>query len=175
MNFHDWLNSACRALKIQLTCRKFRQNLFSKSIKLNNFQFERKICGSLEKYDKAYDRINTKASSTANRLKRINRVYHKVTTTDDPVIRSVRSPLSCLFHIHRNDLHFLIAKIACQNRRKRFCYWLYNSHVNVLQSLRLSMGHCCFGKFDIWVYSSTWFIILRNYLFRNRKLEQKYF
>jgi translation initiation factor 3 subunit D len=45
-----------------------------------------KICGSLEYYDKSYDRINTKSSV---KLKKINRVYHKVTTTDDPVIRQL--------------------------------------------------------------------------------------
>lgn len=46
-------------------------------------------CGSLEYYDKTYDRLNTKTSLNTSRLKRINRVYHKVTTTDDPVIRSL--------------------------------------------------------------------------------------
>lgn len=45
-----------------------------------------KICGSLEYYDRTYDRINTKLPK---KLNRINRVYHKVTTTDDPVIRSL--------------------------------------------------------------------------------------
>lgn len=48
-----------------------------------------KICGSLEHYDRTYDRLNTKTSVNTSRLKRINRVYHKVTTMDDPVIRSV--------------------------------------------------------------------------------------
>jgi len=43
----------------------------------------------LEYYDKTYDRMNTKVTTSINRLKRINRVYHKVTTTDDPVIRSL--------------------------------------------------------------------------------------
>ncbi len=46
-------------------------------------------CGSLEYYDRTYDRLNTKTSLNTSRLKRINRVYHKVTTTDDPVIRSL--------------------------------------------------------------------------------------
>jgi len=50
-----------------------------------------KICGSLEYYNKLYDRINTKTSSATgeNKLKRLNRVYHKVTTTDDPIIRQL--------------------------------------------------------------------------------------
>ena len=48
-----------------------------------------KVCGSLEYYDKNYDRINTKVITATNKLKRINRAYHNVTTTDDPVIRSL--------------------------------------------------------------------------------------
>ncbi|CAH1795586.1 unnamed protein product [Owenia fusiformis] len=41
-------------------------------------------CGSLEFYEKNYDRVTTK---NEKRLRRINRIFHKVTTTDDPVIR----------------------------------------------------------------------------------------
>jgi translation initiation factor 3 subunit D len=44
----------------------------------------------MEYYDKAYDRINTKTAAHLNRLKRVTRIYHKVTTMDDPIIRSVR-------------------------------------------------------------------------------------
>ncbi|XP_064617804.1 eukaryotic translation initiation factor 3 subunit D-like [Liolophura sinensis] len=43
-------------------------------------------CGLLELYDKTYDRVTTKSE---RRLKRINRIFHKVTTTDDPVIRQL--------------------------------------------------------------------------------------
>lgn len=45
-----------------------------------------KICGSLETYDKMYDRVTTK---NEKRLQRINRIFHKVTTTDDPIIRQL--------------------------------------------------------------------------------------
>ncbi|TRY68259.1 hypothetical protein TCAL_03825 [Tigriopus californicus] len=41
-------------------------------------------CGALEYYDKIYDRVNVK---NAQPLKRIDRIFHTVTTTDDPVIR----------------------------------------------------------------------------------------
>ena len=41
-------------------------------------------CGSMEYYDKAYDRVNVKSEKP---LKRIDRVFHTVTTTDDPIIR----------------------------------------------------------------------------------------
>lgn len=43
-------------------------------------------CGAMEIYDKSYDRVTTK---NERRLKRINRIFHKVTTTDDPIIRQV--------------------------------------------------------------------------------------
>ena len=44
-------------------------------------------CGKLEYYDKMYDRITTKSEK---KLARVNRLFHKVTTTDDPIIRKVR-------------------------------------------------------------------------------------
>ena len=43
-------------------------------------------CGSMEHYEKAYDRINVKNERP---LKRIDRVFHTVTTTDDPIIRKL--------------------------------------------------------------------------------------
>merc|ERR1712088_1221770 len=42
--------------------------------------------GSLEFYDKIYDRVNVKSE---RQLKRIDRVFHTVTTTDDPIIRKL--------------------------------------------------------------------------------------
>merc|ERR1712179_360854 len=41
-------------------------------------------CGGLEFYDKIYDRVNVKNERP---LKRIDRIFHTVTTTDDPIIR----------------------------------------------------------------------------------------
>ena len=43
-------------------------------------------CGSLEYYDKIFDRVNVKNEKP---LKRIDRIFHTVTTTDDPVIRKL--------------------------------------------------------------------------------------
>lgn len=48
--------------------------------------FCRYMCGSLEFYDKSYDRITTKNEVP---LVGVNRIFHKVTTTDDPIIRKV--------------------------------------------------------------------------------------
>lgn len=45
-------------------------------------------CGALEHYDKAFDRITTR---NEKQLKSIKRIFHTVTTTDDPVIRKVSS------------------------------------------------------------------------------------
>jgi len=45
-----------------------------------------KCYGTLESYDKQYDRVTVK---NEKKLERINRVFHKVTTTDDPVIRQL--------------------------------------------------------------------------------------
>jgi len=42
--------------------------------------------GSLEFYDKIYDRVNVKNEKP---LQRIDRIFHTVTTTDDPVIRKL--------------------------------------------------------------------------------------
>ncbi|EAT38179.1 AAEL009902-PA [Aedes aegypti] len=41
-------------------------------------------CGTLEYYDKTYDRVNVKNEKP---LQRVDRIFHTVTTTDDPVIR----------------------------------------------------------------------------------------
>ncbi|KAL7646022.1 UNVERIFIED_CONTAM: hypothetical protein RMT77_002923 [Armadillidium vulgare] len=43
-------------------------------------------CGSMEYYDKAYDRVTVKNDK---KLQRINRIFHKVTTTDDPIVRQL--------------------------------------------------------------------------------------
>ncbi|EDO35013.1 predicted protein [Nematostella vectensis] len=45
-------------------------------------------CGSVEYYDKAYDRVTTKNEVP---LVGVNRVFHKVTTTDDPIISKLLS------------------------------------------------------------------------------------
>lgn len=50
------------------------------------FPVNRLCCGSLEYYDKSYDRVNVKNEKP---LQRIDRVFHTVTTTDDPVIRKL--------------------------------------------------------------------------------------
>lgn len=45
------------------------------------------VCaGGLEFYDKTYDRVNVKNEKP---LRRIDRIFHTVTTTDDPVIRKL--------------------------------------------------------------------------------------
>ncbi len=45
------------------------------------------FCGALEYYDKVYDRVTPKVDRP---LKRTNKVFKSVTTSDDPVIRCAR-------------------------------------------------------------------------------------
>ncbi|XP_041363461.1 eukaryotic translation initiation factor 3 subunit D-like [Gigantopelta aegis] len=63
---------------------------FPRLTKLNLPQIEESKdlvkCGAMEYYDKKYDRVTTK---NEKKLKRINRIFHKVTTTDDPIIRQL--------------------------------------------------------------------------------------
>ena len=54
-------------------------------------------CGGLEYYDKAFDRITTRNEKS---LRSIKRIFHTVTTTDDPVIRKVTRPQPPLTHTH---------------------------------------------------------------------------
>ncbi|RZF46749.1 hypothetical protein LSTR_LSTR002612 [Laodelphax striatellus] len=51
-------------------------------------------CGSLEYYDKSYDRINVKSEKP---LQRIDRIFHTVTTTDDPVIRKLSKSVGTVY------------------------------------------------------------------------------
>jgi translation initiation factor 3 subunit D len=47
----------------------------------------------MEYYDKSYDRVTTK---NEKKLKRIDRIFHKVTTTDDPIIRQVSNTVGII-------------------------------------------------------------------------------
>ncbi len=60
-----------------------------------DFLFLSECCGGLEHYDKAFDRVTTRNEKP---LKSIKRIFHTVTTTDDPVIRKVLQ--STLTHNH---------------------------------------------------------------------------
>ncbi|XP_077979592.1 eukaryotic translation initiation factor 3 subunit D-like isoform X2 [Glandiceps talaboti] len=69
---------------------------------------ENQLCaGSMEYYDKNYDRVTTKLDK---KLKRVNRVFHKVTTTDDPVIRKLASK----GNVFATDI--ILATLMCCNR-----------------------------------------------------------
>ena len=67
------------------------------------FLFFRYVCGSLEYYEKSYDRVTTKNEVP---LAGVNRIFHKVTTTDDPIIRKVCA--DCPFRLwptHENNYY----------------------------------------------------------------------
>lgn len=65
-------------------------------------------CGTLEYYDKAYDRVNVKHEKP---LQRIDRIFHTVTTTDDPVIRRLSKTTGT---VYATDT--ILATIMCCTR-----------------------------------------------------------
>lgn len=79
----------------------------------SSFSLCRECCGALEYYDKAFDRITTRNEKL---LRSIKRIFHTVTTTDDPVIRKVRSLVrqtQCRFPSVGEEIHDLV----CQDFR----------------------------------------------------------
>lgn len=62
-------------------------------------------CGSLEYYDKSYDRINVKNERP---LQRIDRVFHTVSASDDPIMRKVRT-------------HPLLILVVCKFAVTNYC------------------------------------------------------
>lgn len=65
-------------------------------------------CGALEYYDKTYDRVTCK---NEKRLQRINRIFHKVTTTDDPIIRQLSKNEG---NVYATDA--IVASLMCASR-----------------------------------------------------------
>lgn len=65
-------------------------------------------CGALEFYDKTYDRINVKNERA---LQRVDRIFHTVTTTDDPVIRQLTKTEG---NVYATDA--ILATIMCSTR-----------------------------------------------------------
>jgi translation initiation factor 3 subunit D len=65
-------------------------------------------CGALEYYEKAYDRVTCK---NEKRLTRVNRIFHKVTTTDDPIIRQLSKTEG---NVYGTDA--IIATLMCSTR-----------------------------------------------------------
>jgi len=66
------------------------------------------VCGALEYYDRSYDRVNCKQGKI---LQQVNRVHHKVTTTDDPIIRNLSKTEGNVFATDS-----IIATIMCAPR-----------------------------------------------------------
>jgi translation initiation factor 3 subunit D len=69
---------------------------------------ELSVWGSLEYYDKRYDRITTKSEK---KLIMINRLIHKITTTKDPVIRQI-----CKTHGNVFATDAIISTLMCCTR-----------------------------------------------------------
>ena len=69
------------------------------------------FCGALEYYDKSFDRVTPK---TERPLKKTQRAFRSVTTSDDPVIRRAPKPylLPCVA-LHNRSLHGLLLASPC--------------------------------------------------------------
>ncbi|KAI4456999.1 eukaryotic translation initiation factor 3 subunit 7 [Holotrichia oblita] len=67
-----------------------------------------KCYGELEYYDKSYDRVNVKSEKP---LQSVNRIFHTVTTTDDPVIRMLSKTEG---NVYATDA--ILATIMCCTR-----------------------------------------------------------
>ncbi|XP_026468777.1 eukaryotic translation initiation factor 3 subunit D [Ctenocephalides felis] len=65
-------------------------------------------CGTLEYYDKSYDRVNVKNEKP---LQRVDRIFHTVTTIDDPVIRKLSKTVGT---VYATDA--ILAAIMCCTR-----------------------------------------------------------
>ncbi|XP_018319021.1 eukaryotic translation initiation factor 3 subunit D [Agrilus planipennis] len=65
-------------------------------------------CGELEYYDKSYDRVNVKNEKP---LQRVDRIFHTVTTTDDPIIRVLSKNEG---NVYATDA--ILATIMCSTR-----------------------------------------------------------
>ncbi|XP_019868085.1 eukaryotic translation initiation factor 3 subunit D [Aethina tumida] len=65
-------------------------------------------CGELEYYDKTYDRVNVKNEKP---LQSVNRIFHTVTTTDDPIIRKLTKSEG---NVYATDA--ILATIMCCTR-----------------------------------------------------------
>ncbi|XP_055617369.1 eukaryotic translation initiation factor 3 subunit D [Toxorhynchites rutilus septentrionalis] len=65
-------------------------------------------CGTLEYYDKVYDRVNVKNERP---LQRVDRIFHTVTTTDDPIIRQLSKNHG---NVYATDA--ILATIMCCSR-----------------------------------------------------------
>jgi len=65
-------------------------------------------CGEVEYYDKTYDRVNVKSEKP---LQSVNRIFHTVTTTDDPIIRKLSKTEG---NVYATDA--ILATIMCCTR-----------------------------------------------------------
>lgn len=65
-------------------------------------------CGTLEYYDKIYDRVNVKNEKP---LQKVDRIVHTVTTTDDPVVRRLSKTVGNVFATDA-----ILATIMCCTR-----------------------------------------------------------
>lgn len=66
-------------------------------------------CGSLEYYEKSYDRISTRHDK---KLTRVHRIFHRISTTDDPNIRQLSKKTGNVF---ATDSILAVLMCACRS------------------------------------------------------------
>lgn len=113
----------------------------------------RSVWGSLEYYDKRYDRISTKSEK---KLALVNRLIHRVTTTKDPVIRQVRSLPPFRFESSRRSF-----RLDLQNPWNCLRHRCDPFDLDVLHEVRLSVGHYCRCKSFVFLFR-TIYLCRRN-------------
>lgn len=70
------------------------------------------ICGSLESYDKVYDRTTPKNERRLERFK--NKNFFEVTTTDDPVIRRLANEDTATVFASRDRFYYLHSHVRAK-------------------------------------------------------------
>lgn len=105
----------------------------------------------MEYYDKAFDRITTR---NEKQLKSIKRIFHTVTTTDDPVIRKVHSSLHNKLHRKHNiDLKFVAVLMLSFSTKciYLFSFQLAKTQGNVFATdAILATLMCCTRSVNSW-------------------------
>lgn len=104
-------------------------------------------CGTLEYYDKTYDRINVKNEKP---LQKIDRIVHTVTTTDDPVIRRLSKTVGNVFATDA-----ILATIMCSTR-SNYSWDIVIEKVGKIILLKCIVRVYCNMRFMLQVIKSSW-------------------
>lgn len=99
---------------------------------------EVRSCGSVQYYDKAFDRVVPKNERP---LKRTQRVFRSVTTSDDPIIRYAPSTYDSCVQLTRPDLLLMRRHLMlrCKSMQVMY-YWNMQSKVHAWDMWQVLMN-----------------------------------